>query len=284
MVLFDRRHHAAAQLRLSRLQTHLREMTQADDPSPYRRRPPHQVLVALGESRPVEASRPRRHHDGDVGPLHESVRLGDCHHALRSLCREVSLAPEQAEGDRHPQDDGRGLRLLQLVGQVLRIAHDREGAVGIAEEPAGERLLVPAASAGIVAGIEERLRGVALALVEGHPPLHVGDGGRRLAHREQRRPQRVMGLDQAPAVVASLGVGQQARAGLARRLVTAEGVADEPQPPHHGEPARRVAQALHEAERLAIDLLHARVGGAVQRDRRRRQGDADVEPLGQRRG
>src|SRR5262249_60816418 len=95
----------------------------------------------------------------------------------------------------------------------------------------------PATRAGIVAGIEERLRRVSLALIEGDAVLHVRDGAPRVPHRHERRPERMVRLDETAAIVAATGVLEQALTLLTGRRVAPAGVVGEPQSPQHWKPA-----------------------------------------------
>src|SRR5262249_38249629 len=160
-----------------------------------------------------------RYHNREIAPWNEAVSVDHREQPLCGFGGGDALAPLVLKPREKPQGDGQRLRLSDLLGQTQRVLCMLDGTVGTAEQPASGGELIAATRAGIVAGIQERLRRVSLGLIEGDGALHVRDGSPRVAHGEQRRPERMVGLHEAAAVVAAAGVLEQTLTFLTRRRV-----------------------------------------------------------------
>src|ERR1700730_14396632 len=90
-----------------------------------------------------------------------------------------------------------------------------------------------------------------------------------------------MCLEQTAGVVATLRFFQPALSGFARRRVSTERVADEPQAPDNEESARHVAETLDELQRTPVRRFHLRHRRAVEGDLRGAHRDVHVERLGE---
>ena len=77
-------------------------------------------------------------------------------------------------------------------------------------------------------GVQERLAGVMLALIERDAALHVRNGLGGLAHGDQRGPQGMVGLDELAGVVTGLRHRQQLFPGREGGGIVAARVEHEP--------------------------------------------------------
>jgi hypothetical protein len=113
--------------------------------------------------------------NGGIAPPGDAVFRGQRQRPLdNGFGRGVIAALVMQPGGK-PQRDDRGQRMLQFLGQTQRIGERVHRSAVITEQPAVRRKVPAAAGTGIVAAVEERLRGVAFAIVEREPALHMLD-------------------------------------------------------------------------------------------------------------
>ncbi len=184
----------------------LGEYAEAEDATPRRTGHTHQLLARFGKNVGVEAHRrPRlRQDDADIEPGLEAVRLGERMKPLGSLRRCLALAPLVMDPGHVPVSEGGRHRVPELLGETVGVANRGESLVRVAEQPAVHREVIPAAGAGIVAAVGKCVWCVPIPIIESDPTLGVRDDGRRLPHRGERRPQRMMRLEQSTRVVPGL--------------------------------------------------------------------------------
>src|SRR5713101_3244610 len=150
---------------------------------------------------------------------------------LATLVMNPGHAPESYDG-RH--------WMPQLIRETVRVANRGEGLARVAEQPAVDRQVIPAAGAGIVAAVEQCMRCMPIPIIESDPAFGVGDGHHWLPHRREGRPQRMMRLEKPTSVALGLCGLQQPLCALVGLLVLPAPVSDEPQPPEHGKATRYV--------------------------------------------
>ena len=95
------------------------------------------------------------------------------------------------------------------LGQCQCFATDRQGLLGISEQPMGLRAHVARAHARVVAAIEQAVGAVPLRIIEPAPRLAVLAGSRRLAGKQTGRPGAVMRLQTQSVVRVVRGQLQQ---------------------------------------------------------------------------
>ena len=91
--------------------------------------------------------------------------------------------------------------------------------------------------------IGERVPGMAGRIVERKAVLAVGERAGRFARRAERRPQGVMGLQQAIGVAVTFGDAEQPPGDLERLSILTASVVDEPQRPERVEETSAVTEA-----------------------------------------
>ena len=104
----------------------------------------------------------------------------------------VDFSPQVAKdaGPHERDDDARGM--IELPGQPERGDALLEAACRVAEDPGSPARDLPAAHAGVVAAIDERVAPVPRLVVERHPLIQVAPRGVR-ASRATRAPARARG-------------------------------------------------------------------------------------------
>ena len=124
-----------------------------------------------------------------MGPGQSDGRLGP-------LSNDGRLAPDLVDGG--GEEEGKGLAegMGQSLGPSDRLSAHRDGAVRLPEQAQGPGAEVEGAGTGIVVPVDRSEGVVRPGLVLRHPLGRMVERFADLSQREQRRPERVMRLQQ----------------------------------------------------------------------------------------
>src|SRR5205823_10219653 len=133
--------------RMTRLDTERGEHAETEGATPHRAAHEEQLPMYLGKISLAEAlgARGTRHDERELRPVPDVVRLRELQHPLRRSGRGLALTPVVLEHRGHPQRDGRGERMSQVVREPQGVAHERLGALRVPEQPLDDRALVATA-------------------------------------------------------------------------------------------------------------------------------------------
>ena len=115
-----------------------------------------QSLAHLGErdrSKPSSRHRMRKH-DAGFAPMLEAMLIGKRAELLCGFCCRLAVAPLVVQPGHEPERDDSCHRMVDLLREPARVVHGKKSLIGIAEQPAVDCQVIPAAHARIVAAIE----------------------------------------------------------------------------------------------------------------------------------
>ena len=215
-------------------------------------------------------------------PDPELVLVGQLTQPDREVERDLGVASPEVQEARVEAGVGRGERMLQLDGERQRRVRALGRAIGIAEQPQGERGGRQAGDPGVVPD-PRRPRSMPLGREQGDRLVELIEPAVQVVGGHERRADQQVPVDEHARVVLALPEGEDLPAEAAGLVELAAEQVEAREASEHGVLLAHVAAALeqlHGARERGLDLRGEALGRHERPGEARPQGDLLAGPVG----